>query len=329
MQPGIRVAVGSEHDRDPRSRRRARPHPAPAVRDLPAADAPDGQNPTLTHAPRPRADRAPRRARATTRPGSASTTRAGSRRSPRRRCSSPRAAERTKHIKLGTGVNSLPYHHPLILADRIVMLDHLTQRPHDVRRRARPADVRRVDARDRPRRPAADDGGELRRHHGAVPRRDRRRRRPTGSRSTRAACSCARTRPLFDIAVAASISPSGPKIAGRHGVGLLSVAATNPAGFEKLAGHWEVMEEQAAEHGIDRRPLEVADDGSDAHRRDRGAGGRGLPLRARAGHGLPRPRRADRRRGGDRLRGPGQGDERDRLGASSARRTWRSPRSSG
>ena len=29
------------------------------------------------------------------------------------------AAERTKHMKLGTGVNSLPYHHPFILADRI------------------------------------------------------------------------------------------------------------------------------------------------------------------------------------------------------------------
>ena len=37
------------------------------------------------------------------------------------------AAERTKRIKLGTGVNSLPYHHPLILADRIVLLDHLTE----------------------------------------------------------------------------------------------------------------------------------------------------------------------------------------------------------
>src|SRR5678815_1983825 len=37
------------------------------------------------------------------------------------------AAERTRRIKLGTGVNSLPYHHPLILADRIVMLDHLTR----------------------------------------------------------------------------------------------------------------------------------------------------------------------------------------------------------
>jgi limonene 1,2-monooxygenase len=58
----------------------------------------------------------------------------------------------------------------------------------------------------------------------------------------------------FDIAVAASISPSGPKLAGRHGVGLLSVAATDPAGFENLAGHWKVMEEQAADAGrtVDR-----------------------------------------------------------------------------
>src|SRR3954466_13079886 len=36
------------------------------------------------------------------------------------------AAERTRHIRLGTGVSSLPYHHPLMLADRMVLLDHLT-----------------------------------------------------------------------------------------------------------------------------------------------------------------------------------------------------------
>ena len=37
------------------------------------------------------------------------------------------AAERTKHIRLGTGVSSLPYHHPLMLADRINQLDHMTR----------------------------------------------------------------------------------------------------------------------------------------------------------------------------------------------------------
>ena len=36
------------------------------------------------------------------------------------------AAERTRHIRLGTGVISLPYHHPLMVANRMVQLDHMT-----------------------------------------------------------------------------------------------------------------------------------------------------------------------------------------------------------
>src|SRR5579863_4632645 len=37
------------------------------------------------------------------------------------------AAERTKHIRLGTGVVSLPYHNPFIVADRMVQLDYQTR----------------------------------------------------------------------------------------------------------------------------------------------------------------------------------------------------------
>ena len=37
------------------------------------------------------------------------------------------AAQRTRSIRLGTGVSSLPYHHPFILADRMVQLDHMTR----------------------------------------------------------------------------------------------------------------------------------------------------------------------------------------------------------
>ncbi len=37
------------------------------------------------------------------------------------------AAERTRHIRLGTGVTSLPYHHPYMVAQRMVLLDHLTR----------------------------------------------------------------------------------------------------------------------------------------------------------------------------------------------------------
>src|SRR5438132_732358 len=37
------------------------------------------------------------------------------------------AAERTRHIRFGTGVASVPYHQPLMLADRIMQLDHQTR----------------------------------------------------------------------------------------------------------------------------------------------------------------------------------------------------------
>src|SRR5271155_4184440 len=37
------------------------------------------------------------------------------------------AAEHTHRIRLGTGVNSLPYHHPFNVAQRIVQLDHMTR----------------------------------------------------------------------------------------------------------------------------------------------------------------------------------------------------------
>ena len=37
------------------------------------------------------------------------------------------AAARTRTIRLGTGVSSLPYHHPFMLADRLSLLDHLTR----------------------------------------------------------------------------------------------------------------------------------------------------------------------------------------------------------
>jgi limonene 1,2-monooxygenase len=37
------------------------------------------------------------------------------------------ASQRTRHIKFGTGVTSLPYHHPFLVAERLTLLDHLTR----------------------------------------------------------------------------------------------------------------------------------------------------------------------------------------------------------
>jgi limonene 1,2-monooxygenase len=59
----------------------------------------------------------------------------------------------------------------------------------------------------------------------------------------------------FDVAVAAVASPTGPRLAGRYGLGLLSIGATlTEAGFDALAHHWNVMEERAAAFGaqVDR-----------------------------------------------------------------------------
>ena len=59
----------------------------------------------------------------------------------------------------------------------------------------------------------------------------------------------------LDIVVAAVASPSGPRLAGKHGVGLLSIGATMQAGTDVLALHYDRWEEVAAEHNhvIDRR----------------------------------------------------------------------------
>jgi limonene 1,2-monooxygenase len=70
------------------------------------------------------------------------------------------------------------------------------------------------------------------------------------------------------------VSPAGPRLAGRFGTGLLSLGATTSGGFDVLAGHWKVMEEQAARFGatVDRRswrlvaPVHVAASEAQARR---------------------------------------------------------------
>ena len=157
------------------------------------------------------------------------------------------AAERTKHIKLGTGVSSLPYHHPFMLADRIVMLDHLTRGrmmfgvgPGQL---TTDAYMLGIDpATQRPRMEQAFDV-IMRLFRGET----------VNETTDWYTCNDAvlQVKPYsdFDVAVAASISPSGSKLAGKYGTGLLSIAATNPLGIELLAGHWQVVQDNAAENG--------------------------------------------------------------------------------
>jgi limonene 1,2-monooxygenase len=160
------------------------------------------------------------------------------------------AAERTRRIRLGTGVSSLPYHHPLMLADRMVLLDHLTggRVMLGVGPGALPSDAFMMGievARQRDMMEEALDAIlQLLRSDEPVSyetdwftlRDARLQLRPL-------------QRPHFEVAVAAQVSPAGPRAAGRFGCGLLSIGATSVGGFDALGYHWDVVEERAAQFG--------------------------------------------------------------------------------
>jgi limonene 1,2-monooxygenase len=162
------------------------------------------------------------------------------------------AAERTKHIKLGTGVNSLPYHHPFMLADRIVMLDHLTRGrmmfgagPGQLT-----SDAYMLGIDPMTQRPRMEQSLDvmMRLFRGET----------VTEKTDWFTCNEAvlQVKPYsdFDIAVASSVSPSGSKLAGKYGIGLISIAATEPAAFQMLDYNLKVWEDEAALHGhvVDR-----------------------------------------------------------------------------
>ncbi|MCW2912129.1 MAG: luciferase family protein [Actinomycetia bacterium] len=159
------------------------------------------------------------------------------------------AAERTKHIRLGTGVSSLPYHHPLILADRMVLLDHLTRGRvmMGVGPGSLPSDAHMMGIEVARQREMMEESLEA---IMLLLRSDE----PVTYKTDWFELRDARLqlRPYqrdFEVAVAAMISPSGPMAAGRFGCGLLSIGATQRKGFDVLGLHWGVMRERAEQYG--------------------------------------------------------------------------------
>ena len=158
------------------------------------------------------------------------------------------AARGTRHIRLGTGVSSLPYHHPLILADRVMQLDY------QLRGRfmfgvgpgalASDAFMMGIDPL-RQREMMAESLAVL------VPLLQG---ETVSCRTDWFTLEEARLQfppfslPHVEMAVAAMVSPSGPQAAGRHGLGLLSIGATTGAGYLALADAWAVCTDEAARH---------------------------------------------------------------------------------
>lgn len=160
------------------------------------------------------------------------------------------AAERTRNIKLGTGVTSLPYHNPLWVAERMVLLDHLTRGRvmFGVGPGALPSDAAMLGLQPPQMRPLLHE-------YMAIVMRLLTSEEPVSYKGERLTLDNAQLHlrpfsdPLFDVAVAAVASPSGAKLAGQYGAGLLSLGATVAVGMDVLAHHWTIQEEVAAAHG--------------------------------------------------------------------------------
>jgi limonene 1,2-monooxygenase len=190
------------------------------------------------------------------------------------------AAQRTRHIMLGSGVTSLPYHHPFLVAQRFVQLDHMT------RGRAMlgcgpgalVSDAYMMGIEPVTQRPRMDESLDA---IMALLRCEE----PVTLKTDWFELRQARlhlapyTEPHFPIAVASVMTPSGVIAAGRHGLGVLSLGAGIPGGPEALANQWKIGEETAARHGktMDRRNwklvvnVHVAEDDEEALRQVRKA----------------------------------------------------------
>ena len=170
------------------------------------------------------------------------------------------AAERTKHIRLGTGVTSLPYHHPFMVAQRFVQLDHMTRgrAMMGCGPGALTSDAYMLGIEPSTQRPRMLEAMD------AIMRLLKC-EEPVTMKTDWFEMRDARLHlapysdPHFEIAVASTITPFGMIAAGTHGVGVLSIGAGLPGGPQALASQWKIAEDTAAKHGktMDRKNWRV------------------------------------------------------------------------
>ena len=169
------------------------------------------------------------------------------------------AAERTRRIRLGTGVMSLPYHHPLLVAERIVQLDYQTRGralfgfgPGMLTSDANMFGVEPNDQRGL----MADSVDVVSRLLAGE---------TITKKTERYTLNNARlqlrpyTNPRPHLAVTSTVTSNGARLAGRYDMGMLCVAAGTINGFDALDLNWGVANEEAAKRGavMDRRNLRL------------------------------------------------------------------------
>ncbi len=164
------------------------------------------------------------------------------------------AGERTHRIRLGTGVVSLPYHHPFNVAQRIVQLDHMTggrvifgSGPG-----ALPSDAFTLGIDPMVQRDRQDEAiGVIRR---LLRGEDRFSHESDWFTLKDARLQLLPVQEDLPFAVASMISPSGMTLAGKHGTGVLSIGSMSTAGLMALPTQWSFAEESAVKYGnaVDR-----------------------------------------------------------------------------
>jgi len=163
------------------------------------------------------------------------------------------AAERTSRIRIGAGVISVPYHHPYMVADRIVQLDYQT------RGRAMfgfgpgmlVSDAAMLGIAPEQQRARLVEGVDVivRLLRGEIVTHDS----DWFTLKDASLQLAPYTRPTPQLVVATSKTPTGSRLAGRYNMGIL----THGAGDVRAS--WAVAEEAGLEHGnrLDRDNLRV------------------------------------------------------------------------
>jgi len=165
------------------------------------------------------------------------------------------AAERTSRIMLGTGVVSLPYHHPFMVAQRMVQLDHQSRGRaiFGSGPGALPSDAHTFGLDPMVLRDRQDEAmGVIRRLFEGSERFSY-----EGEWFTLRDAKL-QLKPLqkdMEFAVASIVSPSGMTLAGKHRAGVLSIGSMSREGIRALPMQWSFAEESATKHGntVDRK----------------------------------------------------------------------------
>jgi limonene 1,2-monooxygenase len=169
------------------------------------------------------------------------------------------AAERTRYIKLGTGVVSLPYHNPMMVADRMTQLDHMTRGrvmlgvgPGALVSDAMMFGVKTVDQRRR----VAESvevimrllrGETVNKETDWFVLRNARLQLPPYSD------------PHLEVVISSSRTPVAGLLAGQWGLGMVSISGTSDLALQALFDNWTLAEQTAARSGqkVDRSRLRI------------------------------------------------------------------------